>query len=96
MTDEEAQGYIDQLRVGQQQREATFAAPTGSVTGSCGSIHVYAVAGRFTDDRVPDGWPCLCGQTVARWKTCDMGHKHLVSESPNEKVSQDAGRQEKD
>lgn len=28
MTEEEAQGYIDQLRAGKQQREAAFAAPT--------------------------------------------------------------------
>ena len=30
MTEEEAQGYIDKLRAGQQQCEATFAASDGS------------------------------------------------------------------
>lgn len=76
---------MDQLKNSEMpEAQPGSAARTGSVTGSCPwPGHAFAVAGQFPDNRVPDGWPCLCGQTVARWQKCNMGHDHLVSESPN-------------
>lgn len=54
-----------------------------ALAGSCSCPwpnHVFEFSGQMPDNRIPDGWPCRCGQTVARWKQCNLGHEHLVSE----------------
>lgn len=42
--------------------------------------HVFVFAGRPSEGRIPEGWECACGQTVARWKKCNFAHEHLVPE----------------
>lgn len=75
------------LKESKAASQGTLAAVTGSVTGSCPwPGHAFGVAGKFPDDRVPDGWPCLCGQMVAKWKKCNLGHEHLEAESPNDEL----------
>lgn len=53
-------------------------------TGICpNGTHAFAYAGQPLNDRIPEGWPCCCGQTVARWKKCEYGGEHLVAEPTN-------------
>lgn len=68
-----------------KHNDPASASATGLVTGSCPTGgHAFAVAGRFSDGMVTEGWRCVCGLTVARWKKCNLGHDHLVPESLND------------
>ena len=46
--------------------------------------HVFAFAGQPPEGRIPEGWPCGCGQTVAHWQKCsECGSEHLKAVTPN-------------
>lgn len=36
----------------------------------CVPRHTFVYEGHNTGDEVPDGTPCQCGATVARWEPC--------------------------
>src|SRR2546430_1843872 len=65
-----------------QSTEPGCAPATGSAAGICpNGTHAFSFAGCPPEGRIPEGWPCLCGATVARWKRCEYGVEHLVAES---------------
>jgi hypothetical protein len=68
--------------------------PPGHCSATCACIggHVFAYAGHPPDGRIPEGWVCGCGQTVAHWQKCNLGHEHLVAVSPNARVSDAADK----
>lgn len=46
--------------------------------------HVFIYSGSLPD-RVPEGMPCLCGQTYATYETCDKcGNEKLIPKKLNE------------
>lgn len=54
-----------------------------SVGGNCPfNNHAFAIAGHWPDGKVPEGWPCMCGLTVARWRTCrECGTEYFKAET---------------
>lgn len=57
--------------------------------GACASGHVFAYAGQPPGGLIPEGWPCVCGQTVLRYTTCE----HCGSEY-SKAVPRETGPQE--